>query len=209
MGRYIGPKFKHSRREGEKLDERGVRASGPKSPMVKRNYPPGQHGPERQKRSSEYGMRLRTKQKAKRIYGVFERQFRNYYKNAIRRRENSGELIFQQLERRLDNIVFRLGYATTRRAARQLVTHKKITVNGKVVNVPSFQVRVHDDIGVTDKAKKTVYFQDLVKTIEKYDAPEWLSLKKKEMVGMVMHLPTSELMPHTLDLQSIIEFYSR
>lgn len=209
MGRYIGPKFKQSRREGEKLDERGERASGPKSPMVKRNYPPGMHGLKGTGRISEYGIRLRSKQKAKRIYGLLERQFRKYYDQASRVQQATDELLFQQLERRLDNVVFRLGFAPTRRSARQMINHRKFLVNGKIVNVPSYQVRVNDAIVPTDRARKQPLFVDLPKTLQKYDVPSWLSLEKKTLEARVVSLPTTQEIPHTLDLQKIIEFYSR
>jgi len=200
MGRDLRPKHKIIRKFGENI------LDTQKNPLVKRNFPPGQHGPKGKGRVSEYGKQLNEKQKARAAYGVLERQFLNYYKKAIAQSGNTAENLLHLLERRLDNVIYRLGFAQTRRQARQLVTHKHVKVNGKKLNVPSYVVKVEDVISLTDKAKAGV---EARKTAVKKDIPEWLSLDEKSKEAKVVNAPTIKLDEQPFQFQSIIEFYSR
>lgn len=177
-----------------------------KNPLVKRNFPPGQHGPKGKGRVSEYGKQLAEKQKAKAAYGVLERQFANYYKKATAQTGNSAENLLHLLEVRLDNAVFRLGFAQTRRQARQLVSHKHIKVNGKKLNIPSYTLKVGDTVSLSNKAKAGFESR---KTAVKKDAPEWMSLDDKTLEAKIVSTPTIKLEDQSLQFQSIIEFYSR
>ncbi len=211
MARYIGPVCKLCRREGEKLFLKGERCFTPKCAIEKRNQPPGQHGASRtfRKKPSDYGIQLREKQKARRIYGVLERQFRRYYADASRRSGVTGAVLLQYLEARLDNVVFRLGFATSRRQARQLISHGHITVNGKKVTIASFLVKPNDQIAVAQGSRKTAYFADLEKGLKSARTPGWLAVDARQLSGSVMSLPTREQIDTPVKEQLIIEFYSR
>jgi len=200
MGRDLRPKHKIIRKFGENI------LDTQKNPLIKRNYPPGQHGPKGKGRVSEYGKQLTEKQKAKAAYGILERQFENYYKKATTQAGNSAENLLHLLESRLDNVIYRLGFAQTRRQARQMVTHKHIKVNGKKLNIPSYTIQLHDVISLTEKAKKTVESR---KTAVKKEVPEWMSLDEKTLEAKVTSTPTLKLENQSLQFQSIIEFYSR
>lgn len=177
--------------------------------LGRRGYPPGQHGQDGNKRMSGYGLQLREKQKAKLIYGVLERQFRKYFEEVRRQTGDTGELLVQNLERRLDNVVYRLGLATTRAQARQLVTHGHIHVNGKLVNIPSYRVVVGEAISIRPESRNKKYFEPIMKNIESYTAPGWLELDKSALSGKILNLPTKDDTDRSIDLQLIVEFYSR
>ena len=201
MARYRGPKSKISRKFGEPIF--GVRKS-----LQKKNYPPGQHGRNRRRKQSEYAIQLQEKQKAKYLYGVLERQFANLFDRASRKSGITGEILLQLLESRLDNMVFRLGVAPTRRAARQLILHKHITVNDTVVNIPSYTVKVGDDIGVREKSKSLLAISESLarKGSKKYPWIEWDDTK---MSGKYISLPQRDEIPENIQEQLIVELYSK
>lgn len=205
MARHTGPRLKHSRRFGQALFGTAKEAKV----LQRRGYPPGQHGPTSRNRVSEYGLQLREKQKAKIIYGLLERQFRKYYEEAFRRTGDTGLLLLQFLERRLDNTVYRLGFATTRAQARQLVSHGHVMVNGRRVDIPSFRIKVGDQLSIRPESNQKKYFETVVKTLENYEAPAWLELKKTEMTGRVVALPEGDQLEKSIAPQRIVEFYSR
>lgn len=207
MGRSLDPKCKQCRRENEKLFLKGERCFGPKCAMIKRNYPPGQHGPKRQNRLTQYGMQLREKQKVKRIYGILEKQFRNYYHHAARKEGNSAENFLRLLEMRLDNVVYRLGFANSRNLARQLVNHGHFQVNDKKADIPSYHLKVGDKISIKPGHEKLVNFKDFLKTSQKREQPEWIELK--EFAGKITSLPRLDQLKQTINISLIIEFYSR
>ena len=186
MARYLGPKLKLSRREGTDLFlKSGVRAIESK---CKIDQAPGQHGA-RRGRLSDYGVQLREKQKVRRMYGVLEKQFRNYYKEAARLKGNTGENLLQLLEQRLDNVVYRMGFASTRAEARQLVSHKAIVVNGKVVNIPSFNVKAEDVVAVREKAKKQARIVSALELADQREKPTWLEVDNTKMEGVFKRVP--------------------
>ncbi len=202
MARHTGPKIRQSRRFGEALTKKAEKY------LAKRNYRPGQHGQNPQ-RVSEYGMQLREKQKAKIIYGLMERQFRRCYEIASKKVGVTGDALLQILEFRLDNIVFRLGFATTRAQARQLVSHGFMEVNGKKVDIPSYQVKVGDEIRVRESKKKSAYFVGLAPSIAKSETVEWMSLDAKNLSGKVLSKPNREQIDSRINTQLIVEYYSR
>ncbi|WP_462252090.1 30S ribosomal protein S4 [Ekhidna sp.] len=200
MARYTGPKTKISRRFGEPI-------FGASKALQKKAYPPGQHGRGRRKKQSEYAIQLAEKQKAKYTYGVLERQFANVFDKASRKSGITGEILLQLLEARLDNTVFRLGIAPTRRAARQLVSHKHITVNGEVVNVPSYTLRNNDIIGVREKSKSLEAITDsLASNARSYS---WLEWDSTNMSGKFLNSPSREEIPENIKEQLIVELYSK
>ncbi len=203
MSRYTGPKHKLCRREGVKL------CDSPKCPLTRRNYPPGVHGPKGYPRLTPYGEQLREKQKAKRLYGVQERQFKNYFESAMKKRGNTGAFISQMLEKRLDNTVYRSGFATTRSQARQMVSHGFFTVNGKKVDIPSYQVQPKDVIAIKSNKVQSKLFTDLDKKFQKIELPEWLFLETKSKSVKVVSDPLIEEASQIFNIQSIVEFYSR
>ena len=211
MARYIGASCRLCRREGEKLYLKGERCYSNKCAIERRNTPPGQHGMARtmRRKQSDYSMQLREKQKARRIYGVLERQFRRYYADAARRTGVTGASLLQYLETRLDNVVFRLGFASSRKQARQLVEHGHFAVNGKKVSVPSFLVKVGDTIGITEGARRSPYFVELGKELPSGKAPEWLTRDARGLSGRVTMLPTRQQIDTALKEQLIVEYYSR
>jgi len=211
MARYTGPVCKLCRREGQKLFLKGERCYSPKCALERRSFPPGQHGTARQwrRKESDYALQLRAKQRARRTYGVLERQFRRYFAEAERRSGLTGVNLLIILESRLDNVVYRMGLGDSRAQARQLVLHGHITVNGRKTNIPSALVRPADIISITGRASGLTYFQNRAEAIEKHTAPEWLMLDPQKMVAKVLDLPTREQIDVNLDEQLIVEYYSR
>ncbi len=206
MARYLGPKCKLSRREGTDLFlKSGVR---PLESKCKLEVPPG--GPtQRRPRQSEYGLQLREKQKLRRMYGVLERQFRNYYKRAARLKGSTGENLLRLLEGRLDNVVYRMGFAATRAEARQLVSHKSIKVNGKVVNIPSAQVSAGSSIGIREKARKQLRIQSAIEIAGQIGFPEWVDVDAKKMSGVLKSLPERVDILPDINENLVVELYSK
>lgn len=206
MARYIGPKCKLARREGTDLFlKSGVR---PLESKCKLETPPGQHGA-RRGRLSDYGMQLREKQKVRRIYGVLERQFRRYYEEAHRRRGTTGEILLQLLECRLDNVVYRMGFASTRAEARQLVSHRAVQVNGETVNIPSYQVKPGDVISIREKAKQQVRIQAALELAQQQGFVHWVDVDPKKMEGTFKSIPERSDLPADINEHLIIELYSK
>ena len=201
MARYTGPKSKIARKFGEPI-------FGEDKVLAKKNYAPGQHGANKRRKTSEYGNQLREKQKAKYTYGVLERQFRNLFKKADRTKGVTGEILLQLLEARLDNIVYRLGIAPTRAAARQLVLHRHITVDGKVVNIPSYSVKPGQIIAVREKSKSLEVIADALAGFNHSNYP-WLEWDESIKGGKLLHNPQREDIPETIKEQSIVELYSK
>jgi small subunit ribosomal protein S4 len=206
MARYIGPKCKLSRREGTDLFLKSrVRSLDSKCNMEK---VPGQMG-DRRRRVSDYGLQLREKQKVRRIYGVMEKQFHNYYKKAAQVKGATGENLLQLLESRLDNVVYRMGFGATRAEARQLISHKAIEVNGEVVNIPSYQVSASDEIAVREKAKKQVRVQGALSLAEQYGFVDWVEVDTKAMKGSVKRIPDRVDLSAEINEQLVVELYSK
>ena len=206
MARYIGPKCKLSRREGTDLFLKS-RARSLDS-KCKIDKVPGVHG-DRRTKISDYGLQLREKQKLKRTYGVLEKQFRNYFKKAAARKGSTGENLLQLLENRLDNVAWRMGFGVTRAEARQLVSHKAILVNGKVVNIASYQVSPGDEIEVREKAKKQLRIQDSLNIAEQYGFPDWVEVDVKAMKGIYKHTPERSDLPPDMNESLVVELYSK
>jgi small subunit ribosomal protein S4 len=212
MAKYRGPVCKLCRREGEKLFLKGERCFTPKCAFERRGYAPGQHGKSSQfqrRRESDYNRQLRAKQKARRIYGVLERQFRRYYEVSLQRRGLTGLNLLQILESRLDNVVFRLGYASSRAQARLLVTHGHFTVNGRRTDVPSMLVAADDVVAVRDESRQRNYFKELLDIAEERNVPAWLDRDLKNLSGKVVRLPERSEIDGNLQEQLIVEYYSR
>lgn len=202
MARYTGPKSRIARKFGEPI-------YGPDKNLERKNFPPGQHGlNKKRKKTSEYGVQLREKQKAKYTYGILERQFRNTFEKASRSKGVTGEVLLQLLEARLDNTVFRLGISPTRSGARQLVSHRHITVNGAVVNVPSYQLKPGDIIGVREKSKSLEVISGSL-TTRKYAKLPWLEWDDTQMAGKFMSIPSRADIPENIKEQLIVELYSK
>lgn len=208
MGRYTGPSCKLCRREKTKLFLKGSKCHTEKCPLDKKSYPPGQHGLNRRQKFSEYGVQLREKQKVKRIYGLLESQFHGYFEKANRQKGVTGENLLKILESRLDNVVFRLGFAPSRKAARQLVLHRHLTVNGGVVNIPSYIVSSGDVIAIREQSKKLDFIHDSLRKT-KENVYNWLSLDKAALSGTFMQVPEREEIPITATEQLIVELYSK
>jgi small subunit ribosomal protein S4 len=208
MARYIGPVCRLCRREGTKLFLKGDRCFTDKCAVDRRPYPPGQHG-QRRTKFTEYGIRLREKQKVSRIYGILERQFRKYFKEADRGKGVTGETLLSILERRLDNACFRIGFAATRAEARHLVRHKHVSVNGRTVNIPSYRVKPGDKIEVREASRKMARVQSALDAAEKRGIPSWLELNRGEFAGIVKSMPVREEITLPIQEQLIVEFYSR
>lgn len=208
MAVYSGPLCRLCRREGVKLYLKGERCYTSKCAIERRKYAPGQHG-QRQRKLAEYGVQLREKQKLKRIYRVLERQFRTYFKEAVRRRGVTGELLLQQLETRLDNTVFRMGFASSRRQARQLVNHGHFRVNGKKVNIPSYVVRPGDVISLAPGSEKAGVITSALASMSGRNRPGWLEYDSSTNSGTVVALPTREQIDTQVNEALIVEFYSR
>ncbi len=206
MARYIGPKCKLSRREGTDLFlKSGVRAIENKCNI---EVPPGQHGQKRA-RPTDYGCQLREKQKVKRIYGVLEKQFRNYYKEAAQRKGSTGENLLVLLESRLDNIVYRMGFGSTRSEARQLVSHNAILLNGKKVNIPSYQVSSGDTVSVREKSLKQVRIAEALELAQQRGIPDWVNIDTKKFSGVYKAYPGRDELPSEIQEHLIVELYSK
>lgn len=201
MARYTGPKTKIARKFGEPI-------FGEDKVLARRNFPPGQHGQNKRRKTSEYGVQLREKQKAKYTYGVLERQFHNLFERATRIKGITGVILLQLLESRLDNVVYRLGIAPTRAAARQIVLHKHITVNGKVVNIPSYQVVPGDIVAVREKSKSLEVIADALAGFNHSKYP-WIEWDESVKGGKFLHLPEREDIPENIKEQLIVELYSK
>lgn len=208
MARYTGPVCRLCRREGQKLFLKGDRCFSEKCAVERRAYPPGQHGQGRP-RFSDYGVQLREKQKVKRIYGVLENQFRRYFETADRTRGITGETLLQLLERRLDNVCYRLGFSTSRAQARQLVRHGHLLVNGRKVDIPSFSVRAGDVVAVRAASQKNPAITYALERVKGQGVPEWLQLDATAAAGRVMSLPTREQISLPVQEQLIVELYSK
>ncbi len=207
MARYLGPKCKLSRREGTDLFlKSGIRSLDSK---CKLETPPGQTQGARRGRLSDYGLQLREKQKLRRMYGVLERQFRGYYKRAAQQKGSTGENLLRLLEGRLDNTVYRMGFASTRAEARQLVSHKAITVNGKVVNVPSYQVSAGDRIEVRDKARSQERIKNALSIANQVGLPDWVEVDEQKMAGILKALPEREDILPDINENLVVELYSK
>ena len=209
MARYTGAVCRLCRREGTKLFLKGTKCTSDRCPLEKRNFPPGQHGKDRKAKIVGYGLQLHEKQKAKRMYFTLESQFREYYEKASRSTGVTGELLIQQLERRLDNVTYRLGFAISRRQARQLLRHGHVTVNGRKVNIPSYQVNAGDVIAVRDNAKKLLIVEQAAQYAAQNPVPTWLEANFENLSGRVLHLPKRADVNLPINEQLIVELYSK
>ncbi|MCC6442370.1 MAG: 30S ribosomal protein S4 [Armatimonadetes bacterium] len=208
MAVYTGPRCRLCRREGVKLYLKGEKCYTKKCPVEKRTYAPGQHG-QQQKKLSDYGVQLRQKQKMRRIYWLLERQFHLYYVEANRRKGVTGETLLQLLETRLDNVVYRLGFGSSRRESRVMVNHRHFTVNGKVVDIPSYQVRPGDVIAVRPEDRQIQLIVDSVAAAAGRRVPAWLELNAGAFEGRVLHYPNRDEIDTDVDEQLVVEYYSR
>ena len=204
MARNLDPKCRQCRREGEKLFLKAEKCA-----IEKRNYPPGQHGQRRSSRLSDYGVQLREKQKLRRIYGVLEKQFRSYYAEADRKKGITGENLLQMLESRLDNVTYKMGLGGSRSEARQIVRHNSILVNGKRVNIPSYQVQPGDSISVTDKSKDQLRIKSALEAADERGLPEWLEVDVKKLTGTFKNKPERDDLPSTINESLVVELYSK
>lgn len=209
MARYRGPVCKLCRREGTKLYLKGERCYTDKCALDKKAYVPGQHGPTRRAKQSEYGMQLREKQKARRMYGILENQFRRYFRRADQRKGVTGETLLQLLETRLDNVIYRMGLSGSRAEARQLVNHGHVLVNGKKTNVASYEVKPRDEITIKEKSRKSPRMQELKELAEGYSVPEWLEVDHENFQGRMVRVPGREEIDTPVEEHLIVELYSR
>jgi small subunit ribosomal protein S4 len=209
MARYINAVCRLCRREGEKLFLKGTKCSTEKCPVAKRAYAPGQHGQSRRRKLSNYGLQLREKQKVKRIYGVLEKQFRRYFKIASKTKGVTGKVLLQLLERRLDNVIFRLGLAISRPQARQIVRHNQVFVNSKRVNIPSYLIDKDDIVQVKTKDKARAKIKDNMELSKDRSVPSWLEFNASELSGKVIRLPEKEDIQQQIQEQLIVELYSK
>ena len=209
MARYTGPVCRLCRREGMKLFLKGAKCFSEKCPVEKRNFAPGQHGKDRKAKVVGYGLQLREKQKAKRIYFTLEKQFRNYFEKASAKKGVTGEALLQQLERRLDNVVYRMGFASSRRQARQLVRHGHVAVNGRKVNIPSFQVALGNEVAVRERSRELVVIQSAKEFTSHQPSPNWLDVDRDGLKGRVTALPKREDINLPINEQLIVELYSK
>lgn len=210
MARYIEAVCRLCRRQQEKLFLKGPKCTTEKCPLAKRNYVPGQHGPTKTRiKLSNYGLQMKEKQKVKRIYGVLEKQFRIYFAEAAKKKGVTGKMLLQLLERRLDNVVFRLGIGRSRAESRQIVRHNHVFVNGHRVNIPSFQVRARDVIEVRGKEQTKKYIKENLETAKGRSVPSWLDLSAHELKGTVVRLPEKSDIQQPIEEQLIVELYSK
>ena len=209
MARYTDAVCRLCRREGIKLFLKGTKCFSEKCPIEKRNFAPGQHGKDRKAKVVGYGLQLREKQKAKRMYFTQETQFRNYFEKAARTRGVTGEMLLQQLERRLDNVVFRLGFGISRRQARQLVRHGHVQVDGRKVNIPSYEVNVGEEIAIRDGSRKLAILEQAKEVASHQPAPTWLEIDRDNHKGRVLSLPKREEIQLPVNEQLIVELYSK
>ena len=208
MARYTGPVCRLCRREGAKLYLKGDRCYSDSCSFTKRSYAPGQHGQAR-KKVSEYGLQLREKQRARRVYGVLEGQFRTYFDKADRQKGITGENLLVLLERRLDNVVYRLGFAASRTQARQLVRHRHFTVNGKRVDIPSYQIKPGDVIQVKETRKQSPLIKEIAEAVTTKTTPAWLEVQAEEMIGKIVRYPNRDEIDTPIQEHLIVELYSR
>ena len=208
MARYIGPKCRQCRREGEKLFLKGEKCFSSKCPMENRAFPPGQHG-QRRTRLSDYARQLREKQKLRRIYGILEKQFRLYYQEADRQKGSTGENLLKLLETRLDNVVFRMGFGVSRSESRQLVRHNSVTVNGQKVNIPSYTVRPGDVVAVSNSSQEQLRIKASVEMAQQRGFPEWLDVDASKLSGVFKSLPERSELPADIQEQLVVELYSK
>ncbi len=209
MARYRGAVCRLCRREGMKLFLKGSKCFSEKCPIENRNFAPGQHGKDRKAKIVGYGLQLREKQKAKRIYFTNEGQFRNYYENATRSKGVTGEVLLQQLERRLDNVVFRMGFGVSRRQARQVVRHGHVQVNGRKVDIPSYQVNAGDEVAVRENSRKLASIAQAVEYTSHQPVPNWLEVNREALSGRVLAIPKREDVNLPINEQLIVELYSK
>ena len=209
MARYTGPVCRYCRREGQKLFLKGTKCFTEKCPVERRGFPPGQHGQSRRSKVSPYGVQLREKQKVRRMYGLQETQFRNYFAKALKQPGRTGETLVKFLERRLDNVIYRLSLAPSRKAARQLVTHGHFLVNNRPVDIPSFLVRAGDTVQVREKSRKLDLIHSSMKRMKDTAMLPWLSLDKATMKGTFLNVPERADIPLNADEQLIVELYSK
>jgi small subunit ribosomal protein S4 len=209
MARYTGAVCRLCRREGTKLFLKGTKCLSDRCPLEKRNFPPGMHGKDRKAKIVGYGLQLHEKQKAKRMYFTLEGQFREYYEKANRATGVTGELLIQQLERRLDNVAYRLGFAISRRQARQVVRHGHVTVNGRKVNIPSYQVNAGDEIAIRESAKKLLIIEQGAQYAAQNPVPTWLEMNFDTLTGRVLSLPKRKDINLPINEQLIVELYSK
>jgi small subunit ribosomal protein S4 len=209
LARYTDAVCRLCRREGMKLFLKGSKCFSDKCPIEKRNFAPGQHGKDRKAKVVGYGLQLREKQKAKRIYFTQEGQFRNYYENAVRAKGVTGERLLQQLERRLDNVIYRMGFAQSRRQARQLVRHGHVAVNNRKVNIPSYQVSVGEEIAIRENSKKLTVLELAKEFASHGTQPTWLEVDRENYKGRVLNLPKREDIQLPVNEQLIVELYSK
>ena len=207
MARYTGPKCRLSRREGADLMLKS--RARPLDSKCKLETPPGQHGARRQRRMSDYALQLREKQKLRRMYGVLEKQFRIYYAKADQKKGPTGANLLQALECRLDNVVYRMGFGATRAESRQLVSHKAIMVNGRCVNIPSYQIKPSDTVAIREKAKLQARIQDSLTVAEQYGFPDWVDVDTGKMEGVFKTVPEREELPPDVNEQLVVELYSK
>ncbi len=209
MAVYHDARCRLCRREGMKLFLKGQRCFTDKCAFERRGYAPGEHGKSRRIKETNYGQQLREKQKARRIYGLLERQFRHYFTKASEAKGVTGEVLLQMLERRLDNVAFRLGFAASRSAARQLVRHGHLSINGRKVDIPSMLVRAGDEVAVREKSRKLVSISAALEARKGQGVPEWLDLKADALSARVLNIPTRESIPVPINEQLIVELYSK
>jgi len=209
MAVYHDAKCRLCRREGMKLFLKASRCFSDKCAIERRGYAPGEHGKSRRVKETNYGLQLREKQKARRIYGLLERQFRHYFTKASVAKGVTGEVLLQMLERRIDNVVFRLGFAGNRATARQLVRHGHVLVNGRKVDVPSFLVKTGDAITIRDRSRKLTIIQNSLESRKGQSAPEWLEVNADQLTGRVLSIPTRDSIPVPINEQLIVELYSK
>ncbi len=209
MARYTGAVCRLCRREGTKLFLKGTKCLSDRCPIEKRNFPPGMHGKDRKAKIVGYGLQLHEKQKAKRMYFTLEGQLREYYEKANRATGVTGELLLQQLERRLDNVAYRLGFAISRRQARQVVRHGHVTVNGRKVNIPSYQVNAGDEIAIRESAKKLLIVEQGAQYAAQNPVPAWLEMNFDTLTGRILSLPKRKDINLPINEQLIVELYSK
>lgn len=209
MGRYIEASCRLCRRERQKLFLKGTKCFTEKCPVERRGYPPGQHGQARRQKISEYGVQLREKQKMRRIYGLMEKQFRNYFEKALSQTGRTGEILVKLLERRLDNVVYRLGFAPSRKSGRQLVSHGHMMVNNRPVNIPSYLLKPGDVVQVRERSKKLEQIHASMKRMKDSAMLPWLSLDKASMAGTFLNVPERADIPLNANEQLIVELYSK
>lgn len=209
MAKYTDPKCKLCRRAGEKLLLKGERCSTTKCAIVKRNYPPGFHGPKGKKRLTDYGMQLNEKQKAKRLYNLLEKQFKLTFEKALKQTGNTGDNFLQLLEMRLDSVIYNLGISDSRPEARQLISHGFFTVNGKMTNIPSFMTKTGDIIAIKKNKENTKPYKRIAEKAAKNEVPGWLNLDAKKIIAKVLHKPDTKTLKPNFNVQMIVEYYSR